>query len=356
MINLSFDAVRHPFLASCMRQTSAVLAPTLVPRELPSHKDYVSHPFIQFTTKMDIISRPDHSDLCESLPVKKRCITCLNIYYANASKQYRKRKAALKTNNVEHQTFASEHLENCESPDICKTLPKTKRCLKCVRHYANNKNRASRARKKALLIHTRSKTKHHKYDIVLCEKCVGCSKFTQYCRDCWLKYRNASQKMNRKNKRLKKANENIKDLGPVHIAETCAIVPKKLKNMPVKNNQIQSNDNVSALINRKDYCKENNHKNLPLIAKNSCVNTKKQMPSVKRKQKQQSSTTKKKQKCLNEIDQNITNSPKKILAEKTKRNCTSEMKKKNLVNLDRAEYKKCNTYWKIHLGQKLIQQ
>ena len=94
------------------------------PRCITPQKDYV--PRI-FTAKIDIIQRPDHSDLCESLPVKKRCITCFKIYGANCSKQYRKRKTALKTKNVVHQTFASEYCEDCESPDICKTLPKTKR-------------------------------------------------------------------------------------------------------------------------------------------------------------------------------------------------------------------------------------
>ena len=102
---------------------------------------------------MDIIQIPDHSDLCESLPVKKRCITCFKIYGANCSKQYRKRKSALKTKNVVHQTFASEYCEDCESPDICKTLPKTKRCLKCVRHYSKNRSSAYRAR-------DREKNKH----------------------------------------------------------------------------------------------------------------------------------------------------------------------------------------------------
>ena len=229
---------------------------------------------------MDINSRPVHSQLCESLAVEKKCYNC----------------------------------------------------YRSCRNAWQNKSRARERYKKAALLKTRSTTKVKTiYKNVLCKNCED--KTPKYlCEDCKTKYQSAKNKKYRHNVRQKAAaakllEKPINDLGLVQTTNTSRVITKKGKPMKEKSNQMQtSNEIKSELKKLKGNCKQNNHTNLPSMAKNSSVNVKNDKTSAKRKRGHESSSSKKKQKSLNKSDQ-INVRPAKILSPKTLANTNCEAHK-----------------------------
>ena len=242
---------------------------------------------------MDIKSRPVHSDLCESLPVLKKCYTC---YRSGINASQNKRRA----------------LGRAAAASILQTRSKAK--IKTI----------------------------YKSVLPVCKNCED--KAPKYfCRDCKTKYDSARKKKYRRNVREKANCDKIKeinlgaaskplenpinDLGLVQTTNTSRVITKKVKAMKEKSNQMQtSNEIKSELKKLKGNCKQNNHTNLPSMAKNSSVNVKNDKTSAKRKRGHESSSSKKKQKSLNKSDQNNVR-PAKVLTPKTLRNTICEANK-----------------------------
>jgi len=100
-----------------------------------------------------------------------------------------------------------------------------------------------------------------------------------------------------------------------------------VKAMKEKSNQMQTSNEIKSMLKKVEgNCKQNNHTNLPSMAKNSSVNVKKNKTSAKRKRGHESSSSKKKQKSLNKSDQ-INVRPAKILSPKTLANTNCEAHK-----------------------------
>ena len=260
---------------------------------------------------MDKQSRPEHSERCETLSIRKKCYSCYRITKNNYSKGCIKvkKKPAVPAPRPEHS-------------DMCPTLSIRKKCYTCFRSYVNLND----PRKKVSKIQTRNKTKFiTKYDKVVCQKCEHKS-FNDLCSKCISKYNSEKQKNYRINKRQKNIHEATKEnmlvgdalstvqpindlnLGLVQTANTCQDITNKLENRQAESNQIQSNDIPSVLKPVKYNCKQNNHATLPLN-ENSTASMKKKS-HVKRIRKQKSSEKK-----------------EKLLSDKTLRNAACQINK-----------------------------
>ena len=224
-----------------------------------------------------------------------------------------------------------------EHSQLCESLPVDKKCYKCFRNCKNayqNKSRAHEREKKALLRKTRSTTeKKSIYKSSLCKDCED-KKPKFICGLCKTKYNTAKTKKYRQNLRqknnlaaaVKVLEEPINELGLVQTTKTFRVGTKKEKPLKEKSNQMQTSNEINVLKKGEGKCNQNNHTNFPSMAKNSGVNVKKDKTSVKRKRGQESSTSKKKQKALNKSDQNNMR-PAKILSPKTLQNTNCEAKK-----------------------------
>ena len=133
------------------------------------------------------------------------------------------------------------------------------------------------------------------------------------CKDCKTKYMSAKNKKYRRNAREKANCDKIKeinlgaaskplenpinDLGLVQTTNTSRVITKKVKPMKEKSNQMQTSNEIKIVLKKGEVnCNQNNHTNLPSMAKNSGVNAKKDKTSAKRKREHESSTSKKKTK------------------------------------------------------------
>merc|ERR1711874_191634 len=76
----------------------------------------------------------------------------------------------------------------------------------------------------------------------------------------------------------------INDLGLVQTTNTSRLITKKVKPMKEKSNQMQTSNEIKSVLKKGvGNCNQNNHTNLPSMAKNSGVNVKKDKTNAKRK-------------------------------------------------------------------------
>ena len=166
--------------------------------------------------------------------------------------------------------------------DLCETLPVLKKCYTCYRSSINASQKRLRALGRAAaaaMLQIKIKTI---YKSVLCKNCED--KGPKYvCKDCKTKYMSAKNRKYRQNAcekascdKIKEINlgaasnplENpINDLGLVQTTNTSRVITKKVKPMKEKSNQMQTPNEIKSVLKKGEgNCNQNNHTNLPSMA------------------------------------------------------------------------------------------
>ena len=94
-----------------------------------------------------------------------------------------------------------------EHTEACKTLPINKRCKSCINHYKREYYRRTRQEEKSKLIKTRNNSKRSKYADILCSDCKD-KTFKNYCRPCYLNYERVRYKYRKHKCKIKSSKPN----------------------------------------------------------------------------------------------------------------------------------------------------
>ncbi|CAL4062212.1 unnamed protein product, partial [Meganyctiphanes norvegica] len=206
-----------------------------------------------------------------------------------------------------------------EHSELCQTLSIRKKCVQCRKDYNREYRQNLRRKKKENIIKTRSVTidKGSKYASVLCIDCKE-KKLKDFCHECHLKYFNAKQKVHK----AKKRKSILKEVTQVQSDPSKAINENLFCQIESNEQSIQVqpstvSNSMCQLVNENESycCEQSNHTDRPDNSKlpnetNKCKNT-----MVNKK----SEVEKRKIESIKLCDLQIMETPTKKWSEKTVR-------------------------------------